>query len=59
MSFETLGLNAPLLRAVTQAGYNTPTPIQRQTIPIALTGRDVFWRMLWMHIMRWQPAMTG
>ena len=41
MSFETLGLTAPLLRAVTEAGYDTPTPIQRQTVPIALTGRDV------------------
>jgi ATP-dependent RNA helicase RhlE len=41
MSFDTLGLAAPLLRAVTEAGYDTPTPIQSKTIPTALTGRDL------------------
>jgi len=41
MSFDTLGLTAPLLRAVKEAGYDTPTPIQKKTIPTALTGRDL------------------
>ena len=41
MSFESLGLRAELLRAVAQKGYTVPTPIQRETIPIILRGRDV------------------
>jgi ATP-dependent RNA helicase RhlE len=41
MSFETLGLSAELLRAVSEQGYTEPTPIQRQAIPLILTGRDV------------------
>ena len=41
MNFRELGLNAPILRALTQAGYTEPTPIQRQAIPPALAGRDV------------------
>ncbi|MBB4210237.1 superfamily II DNA/RNA helicase [Rhodothalassium salexigens DSM 2132] len=40
-SFEHLGLSADLLKAVTEAGYETPTPIQRQAIPAVLQGRDV------------------
>jgi ATP-dependent RNA helicase RhlE len=39
--FASLGLAAPLLRAVADAGYTTPTPIQARAIPIALAGRDV------------------
>jgi ATP-dependent RNA helicase RhlE len=39
--FAALGLNDALLRAVADAGYETPTPIQIQAIPDALTGRDV------------------
>jgi len=39
--FATLGLAAPLLRAVEDAGYATPTPIQARAIPLALAGRDV------------------
>ncbi|RIL07989.1 MAG: DEAD/DEAH box helicase [Proteobacteria bacterium] len=41
MTFEDLDLNESLLRAVRGAGYDTPTPIQRQAIPPILEGRDV------------------
>ena len=41
MSFETLGLRAELLRAVSEHGYTTPTPIQRQAIPNILKGLDL------------------
>jgi len=41
MSFESLGLRAELLRAVAEAGYSTPTPIQQQAIPSVLEGRDI------------------
>ena len=40
-TFESLGLAAPLLRALIAAGYTEPTPIQAQAIPPALAGRDV------------------
>lgn len=41
MSFEPLGLSAELLHAVADQGYNTPTPIQSQAIPVILEGKDV------------------
>lgn len=41
MTFQDLGLSAPILRAVSEDGYETPTPIQAHAIPEALTGRDV------------------
>jgi ATP-dependent RNA helicase RhlE len=41
MSFSTLGLSEPLLRAVADEGYVTPTPIQRQAIPAVLAGGDL------------------
>jgi len=41
MDFPETGLSDTLLRAVADAGYLTPTPIQQQAIPIILTGRDV------------------
>ncbi|MBI3196514.1 MAG: DEAD/DEAH box helicase, partial [Rhodospirillales bacterium] len=41
MSFESLGLSAPVLQAVADKGYTTPTPIQEKAIPIVLMGRDV------------------
>ena len=41
MTFDDLGLSPALLRAVTAAGYTTPTPIQEQAIPHVLAGRDV------------------
>jgi superfamily II DNA/RNA helicase len=39
--FSDLGLSPEVVRAVHEAGYDTPTPIQEQAIPVALTGRDV------------------
>ncbi len=39
--FESLGLAAPLLQAISDTGYTAPTPIQAQAIPIALTGIDL------------------
>jgi ATP-dependent RNA helicase RhlE len=41
MSFDELGLSAELLRAVREQGYEQPTPIQRQAIPVVLEGRDI------------------
>lgn len=41
MSFESLGLRAELLRAVSEKGYTAPTPIQKQAIPYILEGRDL------------------
>ena len=41
MNFSDLGLEPELLRAVTEKGYDTPTPIQAQAIPAVLAGRDV------------------
>lgn len=41
MSFDTLGLSAEILRAISEQGYTEPTPIQRQAIPIVLAGKDV------------------
>jgi ATP-dependent RNA helicase RhlE len=40
-SFAELGLKPELLRAVAEAGYTTPTPIQAQAIPLILAGKDV------------------
>jgi ATP-dependent RNA helicase DeaD len=40
-TFEELGLSEPLLLAVRELGYETPTSIQRKTIPVLLRGRDV------------------
>ena len=39
--FQTLGLIAPLMKAIESSGYTIPTPIQEQTIPHLLAGRDV------------------
>ncbi|MBC8089893.1 MAG: DEAD/DEAH box helicase [Phycisphaerae bacterium] len=41
VTFAGLGLAEPLLRALDDAGYTTPTPIQREAIPVALKGRDL------------------
>jgi len=41
MTFESLGLSAPVLQAVAEKGYTQPTPIQEKAIPIVLMGRDV------------------
>jgi ATP-dependent RNA helicase RhlE len=41
MHFTDLGLSADILRAVSEQGYDTPTPIQAQAIPLVLAGRDL------------------
>ncbi len=41
MQFSELGLSEQLLRAVAEQGYQSPTPIQVQAIPVILQGRDV------------------
>ncbi|MCA9643960.1 MAG: DEAD/DEAH box helicase [Myxococcales bacterium] len=41
MTFSELGLHPKLLRAVADAGYETPTPIQSASIPSCLEGRDL------------------
>jgi ATP-dependent RNA helicase RhlE len=48
MSFTSLGLSAPLLQAVAERNYATPTPVQSAAIPAVLAGRDV-----------WAQAQTG
>ncbi|CAL8470205.1 g9747 [Coccomyxa elongata] len=40
-SFETLGLSPVIIRGIKRKGYQLPTPIQRRTLPLALTGQDV------------------
>ena len=44
MSFDNLGLSASVMRAVHAAGYETPTEIQANAIPPALSGQDVIGR---------------
>jgi ATP-dependent RNA helicase RhlE len=41
MTFAELGLSPRILQALTEEGYTTPTPIQRDAIPHALKGRDI------------------
>ena len=40
-SFQDFGLADPISRALKEENYLTPTPIQAQTIPLAMTGRDI------------------
>ncbi len=40
-SFEQFDLSTPIMQAVREIGYESPTPIQLQTIPLLLSGRDV------------------
>ena len=40
-SFEELGLSGPVLRAVNRAGYEEPTPVQAQAVPVGLEGKDI------------------
>ena len=40
-SFDQLGLGEPLLKAIADVGYETPSPIQQKTIPLLLGGRDL------------------
>ncbi|MGP8290748.1 DEAD/DEAH box helicase [Vreelandella zhanjiangensis] len=41
MPFAKLGLSSPLVQAITELGYKTPTPIQEQAIPVILSGQDL------------------
>jgi len=40
-SFQSFGLAEPIARALAEENYATPTPIQAQTVPLALSGRDI------------------
>jgi len=42
ISFAKLGLSSEILKAVQESGYNTPTPIQMESVPELLAGKDVF-----------------
>jgi ATP-dependent RNA helicase RhlE len=44
MTFDRFGLGEPILRAVSEQGYQIPTPIQEQAIPLVLTGHDLMGR---------------
>lgn len=39
--FQSMGLSFPIIKGIAKRGYKQPTPIQRKTIPLALTGKDV------------------
>ena len=41
MSFDTLGLSADLVQTVAEEGYQAPTPVQAEAIPLVLAGRDL------------------
>jgi len=41
MPFSKLGLSEPIVKAITELGYSTPTPIQAKAIPVILSGRNV------------------
>ncbi|MFJ3058302.1 DEAD/DEAH box helicase [Herbaspirillum sp. NPDC087042] len=41
MTFEALGLNPSIIKALTEAGYTTPTPVQEKAIPAAISGQDL------------------
>ncbi|MBL8501669.1 MAG: DEAD/DEAH box helicase, partial [Nitrosomonas sp.] len=41
MSFEDLNLNSAIIKAISEAGYTVPTPIQKQAIPELIAGHDV------------------
>ena len=41
MTFATLGLHPDIIKALVDAGYEAPTPVQQQAIPAALEGRDL------------------
>ena len=41
MSFKSLALAEPILRVLAEQGYATPTPVQMQSIPVILSGKDV------------------
>lgn len=41
LSFLTMNLSRPVLKAITALGFHKPTPIQAATIPVALLGKDI------------------
>ena len=41
MTFESLGLHASILKALTESGYTAPTPVQAQAVPAGIEGRDM------------------
>lgn len=41
LTFASFGLHDSLMRAISDMGYEIPTPIQKQAIPLVLTGSDV------------------
>ncbi|MFX5570778.1 DEAD/DEAH box helicase, partial [Acinetobacter baumannii] len=41
MSFSALGLSDEIVRAVSEQGYTSPTPIQAQAVPAVLSGGDL------------------
>ena len=41
VTFESLGLSAPVLQAVKDLGFESPTPIQEHAIPVMIAGRDL------------------
>ncbi|TVQ68391.1 MAG: DEAD/DEAH box helicase, partial [Balneolaceae bacterium] len=41
MSFTSLALSEPILRSLSEEGYSKPTPIQSQSIPVVLEGKDL------------------
>ncbi|GKT12285.1 MAG: ATP-dependent RNA helicase RhlE [Thiomicrorhabdus sp.] len=41
MPFSKLGLSDPILKAITELGYNKPTEVQKKAIPIILSGKDL------------------
>ena len=41
MSFDSLGLNTKILKAIQEQNYTDPTPIQQQAIPVILSGKDL------------------
>jgi len=41
MNFTSMGLSAPILQAIEEQGYDTPTPIQVKAIPAIIKGRDI------------------
>ena len=40
-SFSDMGLAAPLVKAILEIGYETPSPIQAESIPLLLEGKDI------------------
>jgi ATP-dependent RNA helicase RhlE len=44
MTFESLELKKPLLKAILEQGYDTPSPIQKEAIPLLIRGKDVLGR---------------